>query len=84
MENFIKPAAVEMARILCGDAVANKLAIVPLSNETIKWRIQKISKDVLQPGLRTRTRRTRQFWPNSKKKISELELETKFVMFEFI
>ena len=35
VENFIKPAAVEMARILCGDAIANKLAMVPLSNDTI-------------------------------------------------
>ena len=40
-----------MARILCGDAVASKLAIVPLSNNTIKWRIQEISEDVLQQTL---------------------------------
>ena len=32
-ENLIKPAAVEMARILCDDAVANKLAMIPLSND---------------------------------------------------
>ena len=50
-ENLIKPAAVEMARILCGDAVANKLVIVPLSNDTIKWRIQEISEDVLQQTI---------------------------------
>ena len=50
VENFIKPATVEMARILCGDAVANKLAMVPLSNDTIKWRIQEIS-DVLQQTI---------------------------------
>ena len=43
-ENLIKPAAVEMATILCGDAVANKLAMVPLTNNTIKRRIQKLSE----------------------------------------
>ena len=32
VENLIKPAAVEIARIMCGDAVANELAMVPLSN----------------------------------------------------
>ena len=47
-ENLIKPAAVEMAKILCSDAVADKLAMVPLSNGTIKRRIQEISGDVLQ------------------------------------
>ena len=51
MENFVKPAAVEMARIMCGDAVANKLAMVPLSNDTIKWRIQEISEGVLQQTI---------------------------------
>ena len=40
-ENLIKPVAVEMARILCGDAVPNNLAMVPLSNDTVKWRIQR-------------------------------------------
>ena len=50
-ENLIKPAAVERARILCGDAVANKLAMVFLSNDTIKWRIQELSEDVLQQLL---------------------------------
>ena len=50
-ENLIKPVAVEMARILCGDAVPNNLAMVPLSNDTIKWRIQKISEDALQQTI---------------------------------
>ena len=45
---MIKPAAVERTRILCGDAVANKLATVSLSNDTIKRRIEEISEDVLQ------------------------------------
>ena len=35
-ENLVKPAAVETARIMCGNAVANKLAMVPLTNNTIK------------------------------------------------
>ena len=51
VENFIKPVAVEMARILYGDAVAYKLAMVFLSNDTIKWRIQEISEDVLQQTI---------------------------------
>ena len=46
-----KPAAVEMARILCNDAVTNKLAMVPLSNDTMKRRIQEISEDVLQQTI---------------------------------
>ena len=50
-ENLIKATAVEMARILCGDAVANKLAMVTLSNNTIKQRIQEISEDVLQQTI---------------------------------
>ena len=48
---MIKPAAVEMARIVCGNAVANKLAMVPLSNDTIKRRIQELSEDVLQQTI---------------------------------
>ena len=46
-ENSIKRAAVKMARILCGNAVANKLVMVLLSNNIIKWRIQELSKDIL-------------------------------------
>ena len=37
-----------MATILCGDIAANKLAMVPLSNDTIKRRIQEMSEDFLQ------------------------------------
>ena len=54
---MIKPAAVEMTRILCGDAVANKLAMVPLSSDTIKRRIQEISEDVLQQTIASVKRR---------------------------
>ena len=52
-ENLIKPAAVEMAGILCGDIVSYgyKLAVVPFSNDTIKRRIQEISEDVLQQTI---------------------------------
>nr|XP_039250834.1 zinc finger BED domain-containing protein 5-like [Styela clava] len=39
-EKLVKPAAVEMARIMCGEAIANKLAMVPLSDNTIKRRIE--------------------------------------------
>ena len=49
--NLIKPVSVEMARILCGDVVANKLAMLSSSNDTIKWRIQEISEDVLQQTI---------------------------------
>ena len=48
---MIKPAAVKMARILFGDVVANKLGMVPLSNDTIKQRIQKISDNILQQTI---------------------------------
>ena len=40
-----------MARILCGNAIANKLAMVLLLNDIIKRRIQKISEDVLQQTI---------------------------------
>ena len=50
-ENLIKPASVEMARIMCGDAVANKLEMVPLSNDTMKRRIKELSRNVLQQTI---------------------------------
>ena len=50
-ENLIKPASVEMARIMCGDAVANKLKMVPLSNDTMKRRITELSRNVLQQTI---------------------------------
>ena len=46
-ENLIKPASVEMASIMCGDAIANKLEMVPLSNDTMKRRIKELSRNVL-------------------------------------
>ena len=51
VENLIKPACVEMARIMCGDAVANKLEMVPLSNDTMKLRIKKLSRNILQQTI---------------------------------
>ena len=42
-ENLIKPAAVEMGRIMCDKVFANKLAIVWLSNNTINRRNKKLS-----------------------------------------
>ena len=50
-ENLIKPASVEMARIMCGDAVANKLEMVSLSNHTMKRRIKELSRNVLQQTI---------------------------------
>ena len=50
-ENLFKLAAVEMATIMCGDAIVNKLAVVPLSNNTIKRLIQEISADILQQTI---------------------------------
>ena len=46
-----KEHQVKRSRILCGDAVANKLAMVPLLNDTIKRRIQELSEDVLQQTI---------------------------------
>ena len=50
-ENLIKPGSVEMARIMYGDAVANKLEMVPLSNDTMKRRIKELSRNVLQQTI---------------------------------
>ena len=48
---MIKPASVEMARIMCGDAVANKSEMVPLSNDTMKRRMKELSRNVLQQTI---------------------------------
>ena len=50
-ENLIKPASVEMVRIMCGDAVANKLEMVPLSNDIMKRLIKELSRNVLQQTI---------------------------------
>ena len=59
-ENLIKSAAVETARIMCGDAVAKKLAMVPLSKNTIKQLIQELSDNVLQQTIAS-VKRSRKF-----------------------
>ena len=47
-ETLVKPAAVDaMAREVCGDDVANKLAMVTLSRCTIKRRINDLSDNIL-------------------------------------
>ena len=50
-ERLVKPAAVENTRIMCGGAVANKLAMVPLSDNIIKRRIEELSVDILQQSI---------------------------------
>jgi hypothetical protein len=50
-EKLIKPAALKMARIMCGDTVANKLAMVPLSNDTIRRRINDMSSNILSQTI---------------------------------
>ena len=45
-EDLIKPAAVEMARVVCGESVAKKIDQIPLSNNTVHSRINDISNDV--------------------------------------
>ena len=47
-EILVKPAAVEMAREMCGDAVANKLNMVSCSNNTIRPRIEAMSGNILK------------------------------------
>jgi len=44
----MKPEAVKLTRILCSDVAANRLGMVLLSNNTIKWRIQELSVDILK------------------------------------
>ena len=45
-EELIKPAAIEMIRIVCGKKEASKLNMVPLSNDTIQRRIVEMSIDI--------------------------------------
>jgi len=42
----------DVARIMCGDAVANRLAVVLLSNKAFKRHIQELSVDILQTNCR--------------------------------
>ncbi|XP_059902122.1 SCAN domain-containing protein 3-like [Gadus macrocephalus] len=45
-ETLIKPACIKMAEILCGPQVANKFMTVPLSNNTVKDRIDRMAGNV--------------------------------------
>ena len=45
-ETLIKPACVKMVEIMCGAQVASKLKTVPLSNNTVKERINRMADDV--------------------------------------
>ena len=45
-EELIKPAALDMVRIVCGDDAAAKIESVPLSNSTIASRISDISDNI--------------------------------------
>src|SRR5215469_84174 len=45
-ENLIKPAAIDMIRLTCGDEYVKKIEQIPLSNDTICKRIQDMSIDI--------------------------------------
>jgi hypothetical protein len=45
-ESLILPAAIEICREMCGDAVADKLKVIPVSNDTVHRRITSASQDV--------------------------------------
>ena len=45
-ERLVKPAAIDMARLMFGDNVASKLQSVSLSNDTVKSRIADISLNI--------------------------------------
>uniref|UniRef100_A0A3B1IGG6 Uncharacterized protein n=1 Tax=Astyanax mexicanus TaxID=7994 RepID=A0A3B1IGG6_ASTMX len=45
-ETLIKPACIKMAERMCGPQVANKFKIVPLSNNTVKDRIDRMAGNV--------------------------------------
>ena len=45
-EKLVKPAAIDMARLMCGDNVASQLQSVSLSNDTVKSRIADLSLNI--------------------------------------
>ncbi|XP_029654905.1 protein ZBED8-like, partial [Octopus sinensis] len=47
-EKLIKPAALEMARILFGPDAVTKLKDIPLSNDSVSRRISELSSDILK------------------------------------
>lgn len=50
-EELIKPAAISMVRTVYGDDIANKLELIPLSDNTIKRRIDLMSENILKQLL---------------------------------
>ena len=45
-ETLVKPGVMQLAKILLGKEVKNKLSLVPLSNDVVKSRINDIGKDI--------------------------------------
>ena len=45
-KELLKPAALDMVRTVCGYEIAKKIEGVPLSNDTVKKRIQSMSCDI--------------------------------------
>ena len=45
-EELVLPAAIDLVSTMIGETVAQKLKVVPLSNNTICRRIEKISDDI--------------------------------------
>ena len=46
-ETLVKPAAMQLAKVMLGKETEHKLSFVPLSNDAIKRRINDISEDIL-------------------------------------
>ena len=45
-ETLIKPCTIKMAQLMLGEASAKKLQQVPLSNDTVKRRIARMSSNI--------------------------------------
>ena len=50
-EQLVKPAALEMVKIVCGDEAAKKLQSIPLSDNTVRSRIIDMSLDIKENVL---------------------------------
>jgi len=50
-EELITPAAISMVRTVCGDDIANKLELIPLSDNKIKRKIDLMSENILKQLL---------------------------------
>ena len=59
-EELILPAAIEMCEVMLGKEAANKLKAVPLSNDTVRRRIEELSVDI-ESQLLDRLRSCEQF-----------------------